>query len=668
MWALWIAWSVWAAPAPFEGPASSAVDIIRPFPHHARIYVQATLPDGALGLFLVDTGADISVLSRATANRLHLPVQENYTTVWGLGGTAPMHRAVLPELRLGEMRVPEVEVAVDVRGVHDEVGFLPLDGILGNNVWSRFTLEIDYPADLLVLHDPDRVRVRGGQLLQFDGSHLFTLAQLTPNAPHATPTTVIAQLDTGAGGVILCGAAGASVQASATQGIESIYGVGASETLPPYQFYRETRRVPLATLALGGRRQEVAPLDARWITFAPEEEQDCSFDALIGHDAFARWRVWFDYRGQRVALARSHRTPRAENGHARFLAQELAAHGDDPTRALYRAQLSIGAGEVDAARTLLEGYVGQDGPDASEARVLLAQIARAEGDLPAAWAALQGMSAAELVAQGEIVRSVNGLLLEGRTEEARGLAERAVSEAPESGDAQVALSDVWLAQGRTDEASGALKEAAQLAEFPDAHLLRRARIALAAGDRYGALADIRRLLQLYPGEGLFLWYYASLVEAGPDQETFAADLDAAMARLHPQLRPLDFLVVGYRAIGDVARAQAAAHDGVARDCAPLPAGPEQDNCFAWYWALAGERLDDAEERITRALAAEGDRSDFLDTRAMVSLARGAFGDAAGAARRAAALSPDDPYMLWQADRLRQRAAAEPAAPPRDQEP
>jgi tetratricopeptide (TPR) repeat protein len=639
------------------GPEETAIDLLRDQPGGPRIYVQATLPDGELGLFMVDTGADISVLSKTTAERIGLEVEQNYGEVWGLGGTQPMHRAVIPKLQLGEMEVDDIEVAVGVRGVGEEVAFMPIDGILGNNVWSHFTVELDYPADLMVLHDPNQKHStpRHGAPLVYNGAHLFTPALVVADGKPAAASRIEAQLDTGAGGVILCGDAGKPFSGLATEGLDAMLGVGASETMPPYELMRTTRRVPLSTLVLGGRSQPVEPLYAKWIGYTDDTRKDCAFQGLIGHELFAPWRVWFDYTHGWFSLEKSHRKRRQLDGHAVLLEQEIAAHGEDPSRALYRAKLLIGEGDIDSAKPLLATYVGTANGDASEARVLLANVDRATGDLAGAWTALEGIPAGDLVDQGEIVQSVNGLLLDGKEADAMALAQAGVAERPDDGWAHVAESDALLYQGKAEGANEALRKAAELADYPDAHLLRRARVALATGDRFGAMADLRRLIDLYPAYGLYIWFYAMLVETPEERDTFRVDLKNAMDRLHPDTRPLDFLVAGYTALGDHDAAAQAMDEGLARDCGPIPEGPDRDNCLAWYWGLAGVHLDEAKDRITSALAKSGDRSDFLDTEAMVWLARGDLESAAEAARKAARLSPEDVYMLWQAERLRQMA-------------
>ena len=62
-------------------------------------------------------------------------------------------------------------------------------------------------------------------------------------------------------------------------------------------------------------------------------------------------------------------------------------------------------------------------------------------------------------------------------------------------------------------------------------------------------------------------------------------------------------------------------------------------------------LDEARARIGEAVAAEPDRTDFLDTQAMVYEASGDRARALRAAERAARLAPDDVYLRWQLERL-----------------
>lgn len=644
---------------------------MRPMPGYPRIFVQVELPDGSLGLFLIDTGADISVLSRETADKLGLEVQERYTRLEGLSGTAWMDRAILPSVRFGGedgVEVTDVEVAVGVPGVSDVVHFLPLDGLLGNNVWSNFVLEIDYPKNLMVLHEPDTVRLTRRPLpnlwrtdrpsrvapMQFDGHHVFSPITLTTDSGHSE--TVITQVDTGAGELTLCAATGAPFTADYTEGLETIRGIGASETLPPHRFLEMTRRIPLDQVILGGAEFDVGS-SARWLYYDRLDTDICpsGMRALLGHQYLSRHRVFFDYANGRMALQKSRGKPRPVNGHQVFLEQEIAEYGPDrPDRALYRAKLNIGAlNEEEALRLLQNLPDGLSEEEAGEARVLLAHMHRYRGDHDQAWEALAPLGPEQLVDQGEIIGTVNGLLFEDDTDAALELAEAAVAARPDEGDPLVARADVRLFQGDPEGAMSDLLAAAKLEEYPDAHLLRRARIALVRDDRYGSMTHVRKLLRLYPFNGHFLWFYAMLVEDEGDARTFRADMEAAMERLHPDSQPLDFQVAAHHVIGDQDVAQELMRRGIDEMCAQMPeSSTEYDNCLAWFYSLAGVHGDEALRRIERALAETGERSDYLDTKAMVHLSRGEYELAAESAWAAARLSPDDVYMLWQAERIR----------------
>jgi len=651
-------------PAP-TGPDHQVVDLIKPSEGFPRIYVEATLPDGEPGLFLVDTGADISVLAESTAERLGLRIDRSWGMLSGLSGSTPMHRAVIDELVLGDVTVEEVEVAVGVPGVSDEVGFLPLDGLLGNNVWGRFALELDYPAAQMVLHAPGTLDVPDRKVapLQFDGRHVFTRAVVTTEDRPATSAQMVVQVDTGASGLTLCSATGLPFAEHTTEGLETLRGIGASETLPPFRFLETTRRVELAHVELGGRKVSPEGASARWVDFDDLRRPTCraGMRALLGQEYLEDYQVVFDYPGGRFALLRSRGKERTVNGHQVLLDRDRAEHGDDPSRGLVRAKYLLGIEEDDAAIERLQTFVDEDqAPSpaaAAEARVLLAQLHRFQGDLDAAWQVIGDLTAGELVDQEQIVASVNGLLFEDRPDDALALARRAVDQRPGEGDAWVALADAQLAHDEHELAREALLEAARLEQYPDAHLLRRARVALASGDRYGSMAHIRRLLQLYPFGGHLLWFYALLLDGEADRDTFRADLDEAMGRLHPHNKPFDFLVAAHRILGDDQEMERYYELGQEAHCEPMPTGPSSDNCRAWYDALAGWHLDAALERIERSLEAEGDRSDFLDTAAMVHLARGDVGEALAAARQAARMSPDDVYMLWQAERIADIAAS-----------
>lgn len=655
----------------YTGPDDVKVDILRaggdPLAR-TRIFVQAVFPDGTRGLFMVDTGAAVSVLSEDTAERLGLSIERDWASVQGLGGQAAFHRAQLPTLQLGDATINNVDVAVGVPGVPENAGFMPLDGILGNNIWGRFVLEIDYPADLIVLHRPGTFKMpKTSTPIHFDGHAVYTAIGV--NTDDHQSATIGIQLDTGAGGLMIAGADALPFDSgSYSQGLEGIYGIGAADTMPSNVFLRNTRHIPLASVDLGGRNVKTGDLEARWLNYEGSAVGPTGMPGLAGHELFADYDTIFDYQGGLFALTKSHHKKREIDGHDVLLAQDIEKYGPtDAQRGLYRAKMLASHEKWPEADKLLEGFLlvanaPEQAEDVAEARVLLASIRRIGGDLDGAWKAIEVMSPTALVSQGEIVAAANGLALDGHIEQARALATSAIAdyteaavgkdyEATMAASAWVALADVQLAAGESAAANDTILQTMQLLDNPDAHLLRRARIALASGDRYGAMAEIRRLLQLYPSNGQYLWFYATLLDSDADRDTFRADMDAAMARLHTNDRPLDYMVHAYHLLGDQAQAETLLAEGLKRDCPLANEASSRDNCTAWYYAMAGVEPDLSLKLVDRAIAAEGPRADFLDTKAMVHLSRGEVEQAHTAALAAARLSPDEIYMLWQAERI-----------------
>ncbi|NCG19753.1 MAG: hypothetical protein GWP91_12160, partial [Rhodobacterales bacterium] len=437
--------------------------------------------------------------------------------------------------------------------------------------------------------------------------------------------------------------------------LESIRGIGASETMPPHRFLEMTRRVPIAEVALGGQRYPMNS-SARWVDYQITDRDTCAtgMRALLGHEYLSEHQVWFDYARGRMKMRKTKAKEPRENGHQVLYDQDLARHGaEQPERALYRAKLLIGIDDVEGAITLLEQLPASiSDEERAEARVLLVRLYRHGGDLDKAWEVLSPIAPGDLVEQGEIIGTVNGLLFEERADKALALANAGVLASPDRGDAWVARADVYLYIDEASKAAADLQQAANLEGYPDAHLLRRARVSQAQGDRHGAIAHIRKLLQLYPFAGEFLWFYALLLDEPGDATTFRYDMTYAMDRLHPDMQPIDFQVAANRVLGDQDRAVSLMDEGIAATCDLAPEGThERDNCLAWFWSLAGVKQDEALRRIDSALSNTGERSDYLDTKAIVHLARGELHLASEAAYKAARLSPDDVYMLWQAERI-----------------
>lgn len=665
--------SMGAALPQLDGPRSSAVDLWRPGPGGTKLYVEAELGDGVRRMFLLDTGAGVSVLTAQAAAELGLRPGPPEGELVGLGGSVAYSSGVVEAVQIGDFTLHDVSFALGVPGLPDTAGLVPIDGILGNNVWGDFQLAIDYPANVLELHRPGTLTLPAGAVpMFFDGEHAraaLTLQVEIGGAP--VRQTLSVEIDTGARGLLLSGPAPRPLEAAAVEGEEPIYGIGAGDDLPASNFLRTTRRIPLQAAEIGG-----VPMGglryATWINFAPSRAHigPQGLPGLLGHEGLSAHRVIFDFPAQRFALSPPLRAPREQDIHEWALRARRSSAGPRARqeRALWLAALDRRRAAARQLRAALRRT-----PEDIGARVMLARLHRDAGALERAEDLLGALSPGQLVDAHEIVAAVNTAWLRGAPAEGLRLARAAVAARPETSEAWVAVADAARVSGNFAEAREALREANAIDQNPDGHLIRRAWIASEEGDAWGAAAHLSRLLELYPHSGMTLGVFASIAEASGAgapapppalPAVFSEQLQIAAARMHQNDGPLDFLTGAWAATGAPERAAATLQAGVQRDCAGARAPDARWNCEAWYLALAGAELPRARALADRALGVHPDRADYLDTLATLYEAEGRLPEAADAARAAALRSPDELYLLWQASRRGQAsAAARPAAPP-----
>jgi len=630
------------------------IPILRSQPSAEKLYVQARLPDGSHGLFMVDTGAGITAITQSLADRLGVEGKDTGRSLHGLGGETPLIRGSIEHLDFEGLRVGPVDVAIGVPGIPSHAGWMPIDGILGNNVWGEFQIAIDYPADVMELSRANGIAFpENAQDIYFDGRHLVVETLISAGKEGAPINRKLQlELDTGARGILLSGNAGNGFEELASEGEEPIFGVGASEDVPVSAFYRRTRHVPIQSIALGGALVET-PLAATWINYGQGSHvgpQD--LNGLIGHAVLSAHKLLIDFPNRKLALVESTREARQNNGHSTLLAQDQKRHGRSKARGLFRAKMHLAEENYESAERELLRFLKKQKGD-GEALSLLARIHRIRGDLEGYLHILGQISPEAMAREGELVGAVNTLLLGGKEAEAAKLVDEAVKLAPEEPASFIALFELHLHHGKREDARAALKQARRLKENPDAFLMRRSRLSLAEADTFGTASHLRRRLALYPSDGFALWAYAlSFPQQGDAPGTFRKDMMGALNRLHPDMIPLDFAAAAHLILGETQQSADLVQQGMERDCEDATPVPERSNCEAWYRAMGDQDLDRALSLVDQALAADPFRPDFLDTKAVVHWRRGELEAAELAAAEAVRLNPADVYHLWQLDRIR----------------
>lgn len=294
-------------PALFAQPEEAPDDLvftrtppIRDIPvelNTVHLFLQASVNGSEPLWWILDTGASITVMNRATAERLGMELEGSIEGRGAGEGTTEVKLIgdVTLSLPGAELRGQTV-AAIDLERIEALMG-RPLDGILGYDFLSRFVVEIDYPARRLHLHER-----RGWN---YEGRGEILRVVMESNQPHLRARLVLEGrepleglflVDTGANASVIVGRPFTDTHDLLSALDESYhydggFGVGGRSR-------KIVGRIPALRLGSLGVEQ---PL----VGFARDEKgahADPDVAGIIGGEVLARSLVFFDYERSRMIL------------------------------------------------------------------------------------------------------------------------------------------------------------------------------------------------------------------------------------------------------------------------------------------------------------------------------------------------------------------------------
>jgi predicted aspartyl protease len=246
--------------------------------------------------FILDTGASVTVVNRAVAERLKLDLAagEDATTGGGSVATASVSGVTLS---VGDVSLSDVTlVAIDLSGLHAGLG-RPVDGILGYDIFQRYVVEIDYERGAVRLHEPaGYVYAGGGDSLPVVIEDRIPFAQLQLRGAGGRLATAKVELDTGQTGAVTLIAP--FVAANDLVGAEQPRLRIRTGALLSGAVTAEVVRLPEVRL---GRFQVADPI----VNVTPGAEGAGVSGAtagLLGGEVLRRFKVIVDYSRSRVVL------------------------------------------------------------------------------------------------------------------------------------------------------------------------------------------------------------------------------------------------------------------------------------------------------------------------------------------------------------------------------
>jgi predicted aspartyl protease len=257
--------------------------------------VTVSLPRGSAVLML-DSGADITNISRATARRLGI-AEDPSRKLPGqtVGGPVQDSLGLATDLHIGPIVIPSMAVAITETA--------PADGVLGLDFLANFDVDFDLPLGRVTLHPgglcpgqappwPGRFQeIRAQRSVSFhavDGTEATKPYLLVPASLNGRPTQ--AMLDSGALISGLVNPAFArelgltpALLARNPQAMASGFGPSAPLSLHRFDLLTlGTERIHQPVLAVGGLADR--------------------FPLVVGMDLFLTHRIWFSFATDRVFL------------------------------------------------------------------------------------------------------------------------------------------------------------------------------------------------------------------------------------------------------------------------------------------------------------------------------------------------------------------------------
>jgi len=145
-----------------------------------HIHIPVSIGDAKPLNFILDTGAGGPVVDTEVAKKLGLELVGKIEARGAGEGTQEANLISLSSIRFGDLVIDSVSGATIGLGHLNKYEGMPVEGILGYDIFSRFVVKIDYESQKLTLYEPSSFKYQGkGDVLPIT---------LENNHPHVTAT------------------------------------------------------------------------------------------------------------------------------------------------------------------------------------------------------------------------------------------------------------------------------------------------------------------------------------------------------------------------------------------------------------------------------------------------------------------------------------------------
>ncbi len=273
--------------ARFDPSRSPTLEVTKAKTGHMLVHV--TINDQDAGLFIFDTGAGGTVISKALAQKLKLDEFGEVPMV-GVGGAIKSTFVRPASMNVGPMTIDKPLMNTLDTGFLTQAMGTEISGIIGYGLMHRAIVEVDRANLKVALHDPDTFKDDALHWQELRVSQRVPVAKCTFEGHEGW-----FRLDTGASGPFATIHQATVKQFNLLEGREvtdtQMGGVGGK--VP-------AKRGTLKTFTIGGRTSENVTAD-----FSLEDKgafAEATLSGNLGMTALSGFDIFFDYHGKRVAF------------------------------------------------------------------------------------------------------------------------------------------------------------------------------------------------------------------------------------------------------------------------------------------------------------------------------------------------------------------------------
>ena len=580
--------------------------------------------------FMIDTGANTSIINQRVSHGLGLELNMKEHPIIGLGGIQTYYTTKARVSFDGSEQ--NIEFAVGVEGLPDQIKGIPISGILGNDFFEHYTVEIDYKTHHLSLHDPNEFEWDDEQdSLSMSYNNKNILVDVVFESLQGDTFSVNGILDTGSQYILL---RNSDIPSNIERMPMRKYLLGLGSNNP---FWIE-EAMPYKAFHFEANKSITFPIE-QYAYIIPSHRKAYMPQNIIGSEIFANKKVIIDYKNERIQITPSRSSIRNIDDYdiSKVMFQRIQKHPEDYNLEL-KLQIMVAARHLEEALQEIENEEKKGQPIDERIRNYQIQILLLSQKYENIFPIVEQMERKDFCAMPNIKPILYALIADQKHDFVKSLLR---SESQTCFQDQYRIqSDVYMMMGLYEEAFEVLQKERNSSK--QQILLRKAILSYMMKQD---LASISYLRSAIPNDSMLhnaMFIYVDAYHESDFRDMLRTDLES----FDSDTAILDIQTFGWRFLDNPEKSLHYMKLGIQKDCQQLQEA-QQKNCIAWYETLANINIEEHYKVMSDVIKAHPYEASFLDTYAMILQKMGQIEEAHKTRFIALLLSPESEYMLYQ---------------------